>query len=108
PEILLSGVQIDLLDANGNLLRSTTTDANGEYRFTDLAPAIYQVRERQPANYYEDDERIGSVGGVLLEQDHIGQIAIGSDVQAINYDFCEHIGMVLSGYVYHDRDDDGN
>ena len=32
-------------------------------------------------------------------------IQIGSGVDAIHYDFCEHIGVKLSGYVYHDRDE---
>ncbi len=108
PEILLAGVRIDLLDASGNFLRSTLTDANGAYAFTDLVPGIYSVREHQPDGYYDGDERAGTAGGVLLVNDQIGAIAIGSDVHAINYDFCEHVGVMLSGNVYHDRDNDGN
>lgn len=112
PEILLEGVRIDLLDANGNFIRFTLTDAKGEYHFTGLVPAIYQVREHNPAGYYDGGERIGSVGG---EKSDIGEIFsiftginLGSGVDAIKYDFCEKVGVTLAGNVYHDRDDDGN
>ena len=49
PEILLSGIQIDLLDTDGNVLATTTTDSNGHYEFTGLAPGEYRVREHQPS-----------------------------------------------------------
>ena len=48
PEIRLAGVQIDLLDANGQFLNTTITDENGKYEFTGLNPGKYQVREHQP------------------------------------------------------------
>ena len=35
-------------------------------------------------------------------------IHLGSGVDAIHYDFCEEIGPSISGWVYHDRSDDGN
>ena len=112
PEILLEGVRIDLLDANGNFIKFTLTDAKGEYHFTGLVPAIYQVREHNPAGYYDGGERVGSVGGVAAD---IGEtfsiftgINLGSGVDAIKYDFCEKVGVTLAGNVYHDRDDDGN
>ncbi len=108
PESVLAGVQIDLLDAGGKVIRSTTTDANGKYNFTDLAPGIYSVREHQPDGYYDDDERVGTAGGVNSENDLISEIHIGSDVHGVQYDFCEHVGVMLSGNVYHDRSDDGN
>ncbi|MEM8865309.1 MAG: SdrD B-like domain-containing protein, partial [Planctomycetota bacterium] len=106
PEILLEGVVIQLLDADGNVLRTTTTDADGRYLFDGLAPGEYQVREQQPAGYYDGSERVGSAGGTLAD-DLISGIEIGSAEDAINYDFCEHVGANLSGYVYHDVDDDG-
>lgn len=39
-----AGVTVDLLDAAGAVVRSTVTDANGDYAFTELAAATYQVR----------------------------------------------------------------
>ncbi len=107
PEFPLQGVQIDLLDGNGSFIRSTVTDENGQYLFDNLPVGIYQVFEHQPATYYEGMEQVGTAGGTLLEQDHIVGINIGSDVHGLNYDFCEHIGVTLSGNVYHDRSNDG-
>ncbi|MGC8989043.1 MAG: SdrD B-like domain-containing protein, partial [Verrucomicrobiia bacterium] len=39
----LANVQVNLYDANGNLVAWTLTDANGGYLFTNLAPGTYYV-----------------------------------------------------------------
>ena len=72
-------MQIDLLDAAGNFIRSTLTDVNGEYHFTGLAPGIYQIREHQPAQYYDGGERIGSVGG--QKHDVPGVYSVFTDIR---------------------------
>jgi len=112
PDIPLEGVRIDLLDAKGNILKTTYTNAQGDYAFTDLAPGIYSVREHQPVQYYDGGERVGSLGGASHDEGQtysfITDINVGSDQHGIHYDFCEKIGVTLSGNVYHDRDNDGN
>jgi protocatechuate 3,4-dioxygenase beta subunit len=112
PDIPLAGVRIDLLDAQGNFLRFTLTDANGDYAFTDLVPGIYQVREHQPTDYYDGGERVGTAGGTAYDvagaYSIIAGIHITSDRHGIQYDFCEKVGVMLSGNVYHDRNNDGN
>ena len=40
-ELPLAGVTVTLYDAAGNSLTTTTTDINGTYSFTDLAPGSY-------------------------------------------------------------------
>ncbi|TWT77035.1 Serine-aspartate repeat-containing protein D precursor [Posidoniimonas polymericola] len=107
PEILVEGVQIDLLDAQGNLLATTYTDANGEYKFEGLRPGEYQVKEHQPTEYFDGDEHLGSAGGNVSD-DHFTAVQLDSGEDATRYDFCEHVGATLSGYVYHDRSDDGS
>ncbi|MEX2168228.1 MAG: SdrD B-like domain-containing protein [Pirellulales bacterium] len=107
PDIPLEGVQIDLLDGRGNFIRSTTTDSTGRYRFDNLRPGEYQVFEHQPQGYYDGGDRIGTSGGDKLANDHVGEILLGSGVKATQYDFCEKVGADISGYVYHDRSNDG-
>jgi hypothetical protein len=106
PGIFLQGVQIDLLDAQGNVLATTYTNAAGEYEFTGLAPGIYSVREHQPTSHFDGGERIGTAGGgkhdVPGEFSVFTGINITSGLNAIQYDFCEKPGAEISGYVYID------
>ena len=71
---------IDLLDADGNVVATTLTNAAGEYEFTGLRKGIYQVREHQPTEYYDGGERIGSAGGVSFD--------IGDAVQHVHRASC--------------------
>ncbi len=54
-EDVLAGVRVDLLGANGAVVATTTTDAQGRYLFDDLVAGTYQVRftltEEQAARY---------------------------------------------------------
>ena len=43
----IPGIVMNLLDTNGNLLATTTTDANGHYLFTNLTPGDYMVEIAQ-------------------------------------------------------------
>jgi hypothetical protein len=48
----LSGVTIQLFNNGGNTaIATTTTNSNGNYSFTDIAPGNYQVVETDPAGY---------------------------------------------------------
>jgi protocatechuate 3,4-dioxygenase beta subunit len=40
----VSGVTVKLLDSNGNVVATATTDANGNYLFKDLVPGNYSVQ----------------------------------------------------------------
>ena len=103
----LAGVTIWLLDGSGNRIRSTTTNANGEYSFTNLAPGTYGVEEIQPADYLDGTDHVGSVGGAILANDKLGQVVLGAGVNGINYDFCELTPASISGHVYVDNNDNG-
>jgi SdrD B-like domain len=80
-------------DAQGNsVTRTVHTDADGHYTFANLPAGTYQVFEEQP-NYQDGWETIGTVGGEtrgeLLENDMIGNIALGNGDVGIGYDFGE-------------------
>jgi protocatechuate 3,4-dioxygenase beta subunit len=51
PPAPLPGVTVTLRDATGATVATTTTDANGNYSFANLAPGNYTVVETVPAGY---------------------------------------------------------
>lgn len=82
----LENVTVELLDENGNVVMETVTDAGGVYRFENVEPEDYTLRETDPAGYTSTgrntvgisvlpgdtavvsfgDRRQGSVGGVVF------------------------------------------
>ena len=100
-EPLLEGVTIYLLDASGNRIASTTTDAMGEYQFTDLEPGVYGVEEIQPEGYLQGRTHAGSAGGTVVD-DRILEATLGPGVDATDYNFCEAVPASISGYVFQD------
>ncbi len=103
---LLSGIYVKLLDAAGSVLATTTTNDQGEYRFDNLPPGTYSVREIQPLMYWQGGERVGSVGGVVQDTDLIGDILLGANVHAVRYDFWEVLPNSISGRVHVDQNGD--
>ncbi len=106
----LSGVLLELLDSNGQVIASTTTNAGGDYSFENLLPGTYSVREYTPPGYLNGESIIGVVNGQLTGQssaDLLTGILLQSGQQAVNYDFCEHVPAELRGSVWHDLNNDG-
>ena len=97
----IPGVTVYLLDASGKQIASTQTNANGEYRFDNLKPGTYGVKEVQPAAYLDGADRVGSAGGVLAN-DLITAITLASGVKGVDYNFCEITPATISGYVFQD------
>ena len=100
PEILLGGVTVELRNAQGQLIRTTTTNADGEYRFDNLEHGEYQVRELQPAGYFDGEERVGTAGGVLSGIDSIVSINLHAGTNATQYDFCEELPSSIAGRIF--------
>ena len=98
----IAGVVIHLLDASGNVIGTTTTDANGNYLFDNLAPGNYGVHEDQPSGYFQGDSDVGSAGGNVSATDTTTQIVLTNGVYAVHYNFCETPPATLAGYVFQD------
>ncbi|OWK40626.1 hypothetical protein FRUB_05545 [Fimbriiglobus ruber] len=59
----LAGVTVTLLDGSGNVIATTTTNAQGGYLFTNLDAGTYQVRVTTPAGYTSSTGRNGTLTG---------------------------------------------
>lgn len=72
-EVGISGVTLTLLNAAGQVVATTTTDATGFYKFANLAPGNYTVRVVPPANYSLSPKSQG------------GNTALDSDFDIVSY-----------------------
>jgi serine-aspartate repeat-containing protein C/D/E len=95
----LAGVLIHLLDASGNLLASTVTDANGVYTFSGLAEGQYSVQKITPAGYFDEDVHLGTSGGTIADLNDVTGIALVGGAAATGYDFCEALPVAVAGFV---------
>jgi len=84
------------------VIETTTTNANGEYAFTNLRPGTYSVFEHQPVDYFDDEAHIGTGDGIIVTTNLLGGIHIHSGENLESYDFCELPPAELSGYVFID------
>ncbi|MGI6420209.1 MAG: SdrD B-like domain-containing protein [Thermoguttaceae bacterium] len=103
----IEGVTIELRDGQGKRIGTATTDADGRYRFTGLAPGVYAVEEIQPQGYFDGADHVGTAGGTLLAPDAILDITLVSGTQATGYDFYEILPSSISGRVSVDLDGNG-
>lgn len=88
------------------------TDENGFYLFKEVEGGrTYMVVETQPDGYADGKDTPGTIDGVQVgtarPTDEIAGIHIGPKEAGINYNFGELKRASLSGYVYHDRNNDG-
>ncbi|MGE3780469.1 MAG: SdrD B-like domain-containing protein, partial [Pirellulaceae bacterium] len=98
----LANVTVQLVDSQGNAVATQQTDSEGHYRFDNLAPGTYSLREVQPTAYFQGGQRAGSGGGNVLTTDQIAEINILGGQSLVDYDFCEQPPAAITGFVYQD------
>lgn len=73
-ELPLLGVEIQLMgtDVSGNAVNSTTfTNIDGFYKFNDLQPGNYMVKQTQPVQFVDGKDTAGNLGGDASVNDKI-------------------------------------
>ena len=95
---------MELVNSQGTIISTTTSDANGDYTFADLPPGTYSVEIIVPTNDFQDKAQAGSVGGTVVSPIDIGSIGIQGGINAVSYDFWVMKPASLSGVVYNDVD----
>ncbi|MEQ8785193.1 MAG: SdrD B-like domain-containing protein [Pirellulaceae bacterium] len=120
----IAGVTLQLWKKNDvgvyvNTGFTETTDAQGDYKFDvnyNLLPGTYRVMEGPAAGYAYDVGAVpGTVDGTATGATFVSDPKNGlteiviplGDQHAVNYDFGEAKPANISGYVYHDRNDNG-
>jgi hypothetical protein len=77
----ISGVFVDL---------TTTTDANGAYRFTGIVAGSYVIEETQPAGFADGSESLGSLGPAMSTAGHDQFfLTVAAGQNGTNYNFGE-------------------
>ena len=64
------------------------TNADGSYRFANLAPGVYQIAQTQPGTLIDGKDTVGSLGGIAAN-DVFSEIALGPASDGLNYNFGE-------------------
>lgn len=99
----IEGVLMQLRNEANEVIETARTDANGFYKFENLTPGKYTVRQVQPDGFVTSGETVGSGNGTAFTN-RIANIDLNSDTQLVNYNFCEIQPSVISGYVHTDLD----
>jgi uncharacterized repeat protein (TIGR01451 family) len=93
----LAGVVITLTGTSG-LAITTTTDAGGNYVFSNLFPDTYDVSETQPPDYGNGATNVGSGGGSPSVNSVTG-IVVNSGQNFTGYNFGEVLKEIVLGSV---------
>lgn len=109
----IGGVKIDLLDNNGIIITSTTTDSDGLYIFTNLIPGKYKLRAYIPEGFLVTTPFVGDNiinSDFISVNDSLGEtftFELVSGEFAVSYDLGLYLGSsTISGIVW--SDDNGN
>ena len=92
----IAGVKITLTGTNDlgqTVTLTTTTDANGNYMFTDLRQGIYTLTETEPVGYVTTKNTVGLDDGTkdgTLSGDSIKSIALSWSDDATGYNFGDY------------------
>jgi len=107
----IQGVVVELLSAAGVSIARTTTGLDGQYRFNNVPKGIYSIIEVTPAGLLDGFSHVGRIDGVQVglsvNGGTIRDISLPAGKNGERYDFCEAAPGSLSGFVYHDRSNDG-
>ncbi|QIF03840.1 SdrD B-like domain-containing protein [Roseimicrobium sp. ORNL1] len=88
---------------------TTVTGIGGVYVFVGLRPGTYTITENQPSGYLDGVDTAGTLGGdvVVPDSDTIENIDVTAGDNGIDYNFGELRPSSLSGFVYHDANNNG-
>ena len=101
-DIDLSGVTVKLLDKDGNVVGTTTTDKDGNYSFTGLNDGTYTVQVDKTGPLADKEQTEDPSGKTDSRSQAITFTRTDPDVTNVNFGYTED--YTVSGTVYKDKD----
>lgn len=101
-DIDLSGVTVKLLDKDGNVVGTTTTDKDGNYSFTGLNDGTYTVQVDKTGPLADKEQTEDPSGKTDSCSQAITFTRTDPDVTNVNFGYAED--YTVSGTVYKDKD----
>ncbi|MBV6323851.1 SdrD B-like domain-containing protein [Duganella violaceipulchra] len=104
-----AGVTVNLRDGDGNIVKTTTTDSNGNYKFS-VAAGTYSVDIKAPSGYLVTAKDVGSDGAVDSDADasgNLGAITVSAGQHATNMDAGLYQKASVGDKVWYDTNGDG-
>ena len=101
-DIDLSGVTVKLLDKDGNVVGTTTTDKDGNYSFTGLNDGTYTVQVDKTGPLADKEQTEDPSGKADSRSQAITFTRTDPDVTNVNFGYAED--YTVSGTVYYDKD----
>ena len=102
----ITSVEIELLDASGAAIATSTTTADGSYEFL-VTPGTYTIRQVQPDGYIDGKDTAGTNKAAVTTNDQIA-VTVAQSEQSAGHNFGEKQLSSISGKVYLDANNDGN
>jgi serine-aspartate repeat-containing protein C/D/E len=107
-DLPIANVKMELLDQNGNVIKTAMTNKEGFYEFKELLPGTYSVRQVQPTEYFTSGQKVGYLMGHpdvkpgTAASNLISNIVLKSNFNVVQYNFCELDGAAIAGKVFQD------
>ncbi|MEL7079558.1 MAG: SdrD B-like domain-containing protein, partial [Cyanobacteria bacterium J06582_2] len=100
-DVDLAGITVRLIDSQGGVLATQTTDADGNYLFVDVTPGNYTIEQVNDTGFVD----VSDVQGANDSQIAVN-VGIGETITAQN--FVDEIPASITGNVSRDDDNDGD
>ena len=101
-DIPQSGITVNLVDASGTVVATTTTDADGNYSFTGLGDGTYTVQVDKTGPLASTEQTEDPSGKTDSRSQAITFTRSDPDITNVNFGYAED--YTISGTVYYDKD----
>ncbi len=104
-----SGVTVELRDSTGNVVKTTTTDSNGNYKFS-VEAGTYSVGIKAPAGFLITAKDQGSNGNVDSDADasgNLGSVTVSAGQNVTSLDAGLYQKAEVGDKVWYDTNGDG-